>query len=95
MEKLLETYSGNKTLSNGDMFVMSNYYCPLLMLLLWMASIGLLICTFWYCKFVRSETVTTFDTSSFVLREMHIKGCTCLDCLHRQLNQDMELKSVK
>ncbi|XP_020810060.1 uncharacterized protein LOC110185506 [Drosophila serrata] len=98
MEKVLETYAGNRTLGNGEMFVMGNYYCPLMLLLLWMASIGLLICTFWYCKFVRSETVTTFDSSSFELQEVsvlqHNKGCTCLDCLHRQLNQELELKNT-
>ncbi|XP_043064123.1 uncharacterized protein LOC122320103 [Drosophila ficusphila] len=78
--------------------MLSNYLCPLLLLFFWMVSI---MCTCLCCKFVKSETSTTYDSNIFEMQEVHIlgpdvlhaKACACLECLHRQLAKEMKLKN--
>jgi len=64
--------------------------------------LAILICICVCCKFVKSETFTSYDSNSIEMQEVrilkpnfkHFKGCACLECLHRQLVKELDMKSV-
>ncbi|XP_016973892.1 uncharacterized protein LOC108040793 [Drosophila rhopaloa] len=102
IQNILGVFAKNTSLSNGELPMVSNYFCPLILLFIWIVSICILICTCVYCRFVKSETFTTYDSNSFEMQDVHIleptlkhvKGCACLECLHRQLAKELEKKNV-
>ncbi|XP_052839295.1 uncharacterized protein LOC128254314 isoform X1 [Drosophila gunungcola] len=101
MQNFLGLLAGNTSISDGQLSMVSNYFCPLLMLFIWILSLCFLVCTCVYCKFVKSETFTTYDSNSIEMQDVHIleptfnhvKGCACLECLHRQLTKEFEKKN--
>ncbi|XP_016953070.1 uncharacterized protein LOC108026607 isoform X2 [Drosophila biarmipes] len=101
MQRVLGILSEN-TSSKGEMPMVSRYFCPVLLLVIWMVSLTILVCVCLCCKFVKSESITSYDSNSFEVQEVrvleptfkHVKGCACLECLHRQLAQELDRKSV-
>ncbi|KPU75683.1 uncharacterized protein Dana_GF27660 [Drosophila ananassae] len=103
MQKVLDVYRGNGSLSEADVSMVSHILCPLLLFFIWTISICMMICTCLYCNCVKSKELKTYDSSSFELQEVHVldpsvyhvKDCACLGCLHRQLANEIEIKSEK
>ncbi|XP_026836372.1 uncharacterized protein LOC113564293 [Drosophila erecta] len=77
----------NASTSRGELPMVSSFFCPLLLFFLWIVSLIILgfICV--CCKFVKSESFTSYDSDSFELQQVHIlepalgqvKGCACLE----------------
>ncbi|XP_043643796.1 uncharacterized protein LOC122613617 [Drosophila teissieri] len=88
----------NASTSRGELPMASSFFCPLLLFFLWIVSLIILGCICVCCKFVKSESFTSYDSDSFELQQVHIleptlghvKGCACLECLHRQLSTEFE-----
>ncbi|XP_016927794.3 uncharacterized protein [Drosophila suzukii] len=101
MQNVLEIFS-ESTSTKGQWPMVSSYFCPFLMLIIWIASFSILICICVCCKFVKSETFTSYDSNSIEMQEVrilepnfkHFKRCACLECLHRQLAKELDMKSV-
>nr|XP_017105778.2 uncharacterized protein LOC108131418 [Drosophila bipectinata] len=96
MQKVLDVYRGNGSLSDAELSTVSHIVCPLLLFFIWIISIGMMVCSCLYFNCVKSKT-TTYDSSSFELQEVHVldpsyhvKDCACLGCLHRQLANEMK-----
>ncbi|XP_044251948.2 uncharacterized protein [Drosophila takahashii] len=100
MQNVRRIFAGN-TSNKGEWPMVSSYFCPLLMLVLWLITLCILVCVCVCCKFVKSETFTRYDSNSIEMQDVHIleptfkhyKGCACLECLHRQLAKELDLKS--
>ncbi|XP_041675639.1 uncharacterized protein LOC108107498 [Drosophila eugracilis] len=100
---VLDLYSGNTSLNQAALPIANSFFCPLLLVFLWIVSLCILVCICMCFKLVKSETLTSYDTNSFEMQEIHIleptfkhvKGCACLECLHRQLAKELEMENGK
>ncbi|XP_033154664.1 uncharacterized protein LOC117137370 [Drosophila mauritiana] len=103
IQNILGIDDGKASLGAGELPMARSFFCPLLLLILWIVSLSILGCICVCCKFVKSESFTSYDSDSFELQEVHIveptlghvKGCACLECLHRQLSKEFEQSNGK